>query len=256
LRATILFLLPLLTLLIYLLIFITTLLFIVDINSLTYVLQHDRFIRALRVSIIAAFGSATLTTLLCTPIAYALSRRIIPGGSIANVMGLAVLSLPPVAIGLMLLGLFKATPHGSLIDYRLQIVYDIKGIVLAQMTVELPVVLVLLKQVFDYINPEPEDTLMTMGATRAQAMLKATIPEAIPGIVAAYIVAWLRSLGEFGATLVVSGNIHYKTETLPLLMYNYMSEAKLAEGLIVVVIILTIAVLSATLIYLYYKPLR
>lgn len=220
-----------------------------DLGKLVEMMEDRRFQIAAVNSAVAAAWAAVISMIVAVPLGYGMSRRLIPGGSVISFLGLVLLSMPPVGIGIMLVALI-AGPLKPL-DESVKILYTLKAVVIAQFTVEIPIIIMFAKEVFDYINPSPEETLMTLGATRFKAFLEATLPPAVPGLLAVFIVAYMRALGEFGATVVVSGQIPEETETLPILMF-----ALLEKGLEYSVNVLTLLVALGLVSTLAYMVLR
>ncbi len=211
------------------------------------IMENDRFVSALITSLYISFLASLISIIIAVPIGYAVSREIIPGNKIIESIGLLLLSSPPVGIGIMILIFLETTLLGKRLDEIAGFVYSWKGIVLAQLTVIFPIVLKFVKEIFDYVDVRLEQHLMTLGATPLKAFVYSTLPIALPGIIASWIIGWLRSLGEFGATVVISGNIPYHTETLPVFMYNLLSRAELGGASVVLLFSLMLSLTGLVL---------
>ncbi|MCX8196239.1 MAG: ABC transporter permease subunit [Acidilobaceae archaeon] len=224
-------------------------------GDLLDLLSTPRFRYALFVSVITSLFASLLSMSVAVPLGYMLSRGLVPGKLLVDSLSLVLLALPPISVGILILATLSMEPLRS-IDRQLGIIYNLPAIVLAQFTVEIPVVLRLSREVFDYVEKETEEILMTMGATRLRTFLEAALPTALPGLLATFVVAYFRAFGEFGATLIVSGQIPFRTETLPILMLKEM-EASLGRGLAVVTVVVAITLLAVTIvIYLREKSFR
>ncbi|MEM1640862.1 MAG: ABC transporter permease subunit [Acidilobaceae archaeon] len=233
----------------YLLILFVAMSFYLDLDKLLDMTRERRFQMAAINSAVAAAWAAIISMAISIPIGYGMSRKIIPGGSLVSFLGLALLSIPPVGVGIMLVALF-AGPFKP-IDETFKVLYTLKAVVLAQFTVEIPIIIMFTKEIFDYVNPASEEMLMTMGASRIRAFLEATLPAATPGLLAVFIIAYMRALGEFGATVVVSGQIPEETETLPVLMFALLEKG--LEYSVGVLAILVALGATSTIAYMVLK---
>ncbi|MEM1873839.1 MAG: ABC transporter permease subunit [Acidilobaceae archaeon] len=208
-----------------------------DVEKFISMTKERRFQVAAVNSAVAAAWAAIISMLIAVPIGYGMSRGLIAGGSLINIVGVTLLSIPPVGVGIMIVALF-AGPLKPL-DETVKVLYTLKAVVLAQFTVEIPIIMMFAKEVFDYVDRAPEETLMTLGASRLKAFLEATLPPAAPGLLAVFIIAYMRALGEFGATVVVSGQIPEETETLPVLMFAVMERGlEYSVGVLAILIVL------------------
>lgn len=206
-----------------------------DLKALANMLSDRRFQIAAVNSAFAAAWASVISMAIAVPVGFGMSRGLIPGGRLVSFLGLALLSIPPIGVGIMIIALL-AGPLKP-IDRSFEVLYTMKAVILAQFTVEIPIIVMFAKEVFDYVSVAPEEALMTMGASRFRAFREATLPAAAPGLLAVFIIAYMRALGEFGATVVVSGQIPEETETLPVLMF-----AILEKGLELSVAVLSILV--------------
>jgi molybdate transport system permease protein len=100
-----------------------------------------------------------------------------------------------------------------------------------------------MRATFDNLSSRPEDVAMTLGCTRAQAVVKVTLPAARRGIFAAGSVAWARSLGEFGPILVFAGATRGKTEVLPTTVWLELSVGNLEAAVAVSILMVLLAIL-------------
>jgi molybdate transport system permease protein len=94
---------------------------------------------------------------------------------------------------------------------------------------------------FEQVDPNIEDAAKTLGASGWKVFWTVTLPLAWPGVAAATILALARSLGEFGATLMLAGNIPGKTATIPVAIYFSIQAGDMNQALILVGIVLVIA---------------
>lgn len=202
---------------------------------------------AIRLSLI----TATLATIICiaiaVPTAYVISRSHFPGKDIVD----TILDLPivvsPVALGAALLVFFN-NPVGVGIESRLiRFVFEVPGIVLAQVVVISALAIRLLKSTFDSFDPRYEQVGRTLGYSRAGVFLRVSLPLAQNGLIGSTILTWARAVGEFGATVTLAGATPFKTETLPVAIFLSLSRADVDKAIaaILVLVLIGMAALMA-----------
>ncbi len=156
------------------------------------------------------------------------------------------LVLPPTVIGFLLLLLFgKRGPLGSFLEQvGLPIVFSWPGTVLAAFVVSFPIVYLLARSAFLMIDPSLHDASRILGVSPFQRLLQIDIPITRAAIATAAVLAFARSLGEFGATLMLAGNIPGRTQTMPIAIYSATESGNLsvAISLSVILIVLSTAV--------------
>ncbi|MGH2470168.1 MAG: ABC transporter permease, partial [Chloroflexota bacterium] len=180
------------------------------------VLADPRTGSALAVSLITATVSTMLLAVLGVPLGYVMARREFPGKALLNVLVFVPLILPPAAAGILLLLFFGPNEGvGALLNAAgLQVVDNPAGIVLAQMFVAAPFVIVTSRAAFDAVPIVHENISLTLGEGPWMTFWRVALPLARTGILAGLVLAWMRSMGEFGATLVLA----YHPYTLPVFM--------------------------------------
>jgi molybdate transport system permease protein len=171
-------------------------------------------------------GVSTLATALILPpglmVAWLLARHRWPGRSLLETFVTLPLVLPPVATGLLLLRLVgRRGPLGRLLDrFDFNLVFTWRGVVLAMAVMSFPLLVRGARVAFEEVDPQLERMARTLGAGKAQVFLTVTLPLAARGILGGILLAFARALGEFGATIVVAGNIPGRTTTLSLAIYQ------------------------------------
>jgi len=169
---------------------------------------------------------STLATALILPpgllVAWLLARHRWPGRSLVETLVALPLVLPPVATGLLLLRLVgRRGPLGRLLDrLDLDVVFTWRGVVLAMAVMSFPLLVRGARVAFEEVDPQLERMARTLGAGRFRAFLTVTLPLASRGILGGILLAFARAIGEFGATIVVAGNIPGRTTTLSLAIYQ------------------------------------
>jgi len=181
-------------------------------------------------------GVATLATLLILPpglgVAWLLARRRFPGKSLVETVVALPLVMPPVATGLLLLKLLgRRGPLGRLLGrVDLDVVFTWRGVVVAMAVMSFPLLVRGARVAFEEVNPRLEQIARTLGASDARVFLTITLPLAARGVLGGALLAFARALGEFGATILVAGNIPGKTQTLSLSIYNLVQLGRDAEA--------------------------
>ncbi|MFZ0036997.1 MAG: molybdate ABC transporter permease subunit [Candidatus Acidiferrales bacterium] len=159
-------------------------------------------------------------------------RRSGPIFAVLDGIFLLPLVLPPTVVGFLLLLLFgRNGPIGQiLLRLGTTIVFSWPATVIAAAVVSFPLMYVTARAALAQVDPELMNAARTLGASEWRAFRRVAMPLAAPGILAGTILSFARALGEFGATLMLAGNIPGRTETIPLAIYfavesNEMSRA-------------------------------
>jgi molybdate transport system permease protein len=167
--------------------------------------------------------TAALATLLILPpglaLAWLLARRRWRGKSLVETLVALPLVMPPVATGLILLKLAGR-----------DIVFTWRAVVLAMMVMSFPLLVRAARVAFAEVNPRFEQLARTLGATETRVFATITLPLAARGIVSGMLLAFARAVGEFGATILVAGNIPGETQTLSLAIYHLVQLGRDAEA--------------------------
>ena len=165
------------------------------------------------------------------------------------------LVLPPTVVGFCLLLIFgKNGPIGSLLHAMgTTIIFSWTATVVAATVVAFPLMYQAARAAFEQIEPNLEDAARTLGATEWTVFWKITVPLAWPGIAAGTVLAFARSLGEFGATLMLAGNIPGKTQTIPIAIYFAVEGGQSEKAMFWVFIVMVISFTSLYLLNLWKK---
>lgn len=169
---------------------------------------------------------AALATALIFPLALAaalaLARYRGPGkGLLETVLSLPLI-LPPTAVGLLLLETFsRRSPLGSwLAGHGIEVVFTWRAVVLATGVMSFPLLVRSARTAFEEVDPRLVGLARTLGCGPAAAFFRVTLPLAWRGVLAGTVLAFARALGEFGATVMVAGNIPGRTRTLALAIFH------------------------------------
>jgi molybdate transport system permease protein len=156
------------------------------------------------------------------------------------------LVLPPTVLGFFLLLIFGQNgPIGRML-YNLgtTVIFTWQATVISASIVAFPLMYKTVKASFEQIDRDILNAARTLGASEWKMFWKVTFPISWPGIAAGTILAFARALGEFGATLMIAGNIPGKTQTIPIAIYFAVEGGEMTKALIWVLLIFTISLAS------------
>jgi molybdate transport system permease protein len=172
---------------------------------------------------------AVLSTLLVIPpglaIAGWLARSKRTAKPLVETLVSLPLVLPPVVTGLVLLKVFgRRGPFGHFLHETLglDVVFTWRAVAIALAVMSLPLFVWTVRAAFEQINPAFEDMARTLGASEWRIFFTVSLPLAKRGVLAGTMLALARALGEFGATIMVAGNIPGETTTLSVAIYQYV----------------------------------
>lgn len=184
-------------------------------------------------------GLATLLNLvLGVAAAYGLSRWRSPLRDFIDSILTLPLVLPPTVLGYYLLVLFgrRGTFGAWLEGMGIQLVFTWQGAVLASTVVAFPLVLKAARAAFESVDHQLEDAARVMGVSEAGVFFRVSLPLAARGIMAGVLLAFARALGEFGATLMVAGNLPGRTQTLSVAIYEAVQAGDDGAATVLVVV--------------------
>ena len=203
--------------------------------------------------ILLSMQVAAVGTLISLPIAlwigWLLAKSSIRGKPVLDTLVSFPLVLPPVVTGyVLLLVLGRNGPVGSILHdvFGVDVVFTWVAAALAAGLVALPLMVRTIEIAMAGVDSRLERASRSLGAGPMKTFMSITVPLAYRGILAAVLLAFARGLGEFGATIVVAGNIPGKTQTIPLFIYNniQMGDDAAAVRLMVASMLLALLALS------------
>jgi molybdate transport system permease protein len=195
---------------------------------------------------------AILATLLAVclglPLAWLLARRRAPLSDLIGTLVLLPMVLPPTVLGYYLLQLLgRQSPLGKLLEDRwgITVVFTWQAAVLAAAVAALPLVVRSSQAAFEAVDRDLEDAARLCGGSEWSILWQVTIPIAWRGILAGTVLGFARAMGEFGATLMVAGNIPNQTQTLSIAIYDAVQAGNdaLANTLVLLISVLTVGAL-------------
>jgi molybdate transport system permease protein len=189
---------------------------------------------ALRLSLQVAVAATALNALVGIPIAYLLARRRFWGRSLLDLLVTLPLVLPPTVVGYYLIVLLGRRGVLGAPLYELSgftVAFTWYAAVIAATVMALPLLVRTVRAAIESVDRDLERAAYTLGRSEWRTAIEVTLPLARNGILAGLVLAFARALGEFGATLMLAGNIPGRTATVPLSIYTAVQTGESAEAL-------------------------
>ena len=153
------------------------------------------------------------------------------------------LVLPPSVVGYYLL--ITLGRNGIIFQlFNLNLLFTWQAAVIASMVVAMPLMVQSAKAALEGVDPALENAARTLGLTEWQVIARVTLPLARRGIIAGLVLGSARALGEFGATLMIGGNIPGVTQTAPLAIYDAVQAGRFADANMLVIVLTLLSLLS------------
>ncbi|HEY0380468.1 MAG TPA: sulfate ABC transporter permease subunit [Pyrinomonadaceae bacterium] len=203
---------------------------------------------ALKLSMVTSFYATVFNVLFGLFAAYVLSRYSFRGRNALIVTISLPTAIPTAVAGFALLLLWG--PYGTLgrllAPHGVEIMFTAWAIILANVFVTFPLAFGVIKPVFDTMSRSLEEASATIGATRWQTFWHVTLPSLRGAIVTGALLTFARAVGEFGSTILVSGNLAMKTQTAPLYIFAKFNEGQVeaANAVAIVLALLSFAIFS------------
>ena len=210
-------------------------------------LGSEAVLQALRITAIASLVTVAACLVLGTPLAWMLARLDVPGRPLLRAAVTVPLVLPPVVAGVALVTTFGRTGliGAPLRDAGIVIPYTTTAVVIAHTFVSMPFYVLSVEGALRTSGEQYDVVAATLGATRWTTFWRVTLPLAWPGILAGSMLAWARSLGEFGATITFAGNYPGTTQTMPSLIYTALqSDPAVARTLSMILLLISLVILG------------
>jgi molybdate transport system permease protein len=186
--------------------------------------------------ILLSLRVAAIATVITLALGVALARlfttRAVPGRGVWESLILLPLVFPPTITGYLLLMFFgRHGPAGALLAHLgVSVVFTWVAAVIASVTVSLPLMYQSCRAALLGVDPQYENAARTLGSREGRIFLRIALPLAAPGILSGTALSFARALGEFGATLLIAGNIPGRTQTIPLALYSAVEGGRSREA--------------------------
>ena len=205
---------------------------------------------SLRLSLQVALTATCFIIIIGIPIAYFLARKDFKGKELVDVLFTLPLVLPPTVTGYYLIILFGR--RGALGRFLYEwtgwsLMFTWYGAVLASFVVALPLMIKTSRAAMESVDRTLINASYTLGHSEWETVVRVIIPLAKKGIIAGTVLSFARAMGEFGATLMIAGNIPGKTNTLPLSIYTMAGSGDWSKAN---VLVLFLTLLSGSFLYL------
>jgi molybdate transport system permease protein len=210
----------------------------------------SQIISSIQLSLLVASISTAFVALLGSLLGYLLARFRFPGNNLLDALCTLPLFLPPTVVGFYLLIVFGR--EGVIGQYIYGLtgwspVFTWQAAVIAAVVISLPLMVKTSRAAFETVDRGLELVSLTLGKSRFETIVKVTLPLASRGLLAGLALSFTRAIGEFGATLMLAGNIPGKTQTIPLLIFQ---ATECGEGNLVLSLVLVMSLFSLSVIML------
>jgi len=202
---------------------------------------------ALKLSVVTSFWATVFNVVFGLFAAYVLSRHVFFGRTAVIVTISLPTAIPTAVAGFALLLLWgKYGMLGRFISEEQQIMFTPYAIILANIFVTFPLAFGVLMSVFETMDRSLEEASATIGATRWQTFWHVTLPSLRGAIVTGALLTFARAIGEFGSTILVSGNLAGSTQTAPLYIFAKFNEGQVeaANAVAIVLALFSFAIFS------------
>jgi molybdate transport system permease protein len=198
-----------------------------------------------------AAWAIVIASLAGIAIAYAIARLRFPGRDVLDAAMTLPMVMPPTVLGYYILVLIgRRSPLGAWLEEHLGVtlIFTWQGAVIASAVVAFPLVYKAALTAFEGVEKQFEQAARSLGKSEWAVFLRVTLPLAWRGILAGAMLGFARALGEFGATLMVAGNLPGRTQTLSIAIYDAVEAGKdqVANFLVIVTSIVCITILVAS----------
>lgn len=214
---------------------------------------------AVRLTLIVSLTAVAFALPFAIVLGWVLAKRQFPGKFLLETLVNLPLILPPVVTGyLLLIALGRRGPLGSWLEnsFGVRFVFDWKGAAIASAVVGFPLLVRPIRQAFAEIDDRTLKAAQLLGARPWDAFLSIALPLAMPGILSGCVLAFARSMGEFGATMMIAGNTAGETRTIPLFIYAQLEMPDGHKNAILLVIVSIVLSALALLIGEYLERMN
>jgi molybdate transport system permease protein len=200
---------------------------------------------ALKLSLLVVTVSTAVVAVLGLAISFVLAKRSFWGKELLDAVLTTPLVLPPTVTGYYLIVLLGRRGLIGGFLYELTgwtIAFTWVGAVIAAIVVAVPLMIKASRASIESVNPDYEIASYSLGKSELATFFRVTLPLAKRGIIAGIVLSFARALGEFGATLMIAGNIPSKTQTMPLAIYEAVASGEETNAQILALILTAISI--------------
>lgn len=217
-------------------------------------IQSKEILFSIKLSLITSIISTFICLVFSLPAAYSLARTKLKFKKLVSILIFLPMSLPHIISGVaLLLFLGNLGIGGILSKFGIDFVFTQKGIVAAQVFVNFPFMVNILKTAIEESGYKMEFIARTLGCNRWQTFIYITIPLIKNSLLSSLIITWSRALGEFGAVIMLAGATRMKTEVIPTAIFMNMSTGDLDIAIGTATILIFISIISMIIVEITQK---
>lgn len=214
------------------------------------VITAPRVLAAYKISFGTAFAAATVDLVFGLLVAWVLVRYRFPGRRLVDALVDLPFALPTAVAGIALTQIYA--PNGwlgePLARLGVKSAYSWLGILIALTFISLPFVVRTVQPVLEDADQQFEEAALSLGAKPLQIFFRIILPEVTPALLTGFALAFARALGEYGSVVFISGNLPFKTEIVPLLIYTKLEQYDYRGATAIAVVMLVASFLLLLLI--------
>jgi molybdate transport system permease protein len=189
-------------------------------HDFAHYVSRPRTLASLWTTVWTALAATAVVMAVGVPAGYALSRYRVPASRLVRTLVDLPVMVPPAAVGVFLLGVFRLPPAATLCGWLgVQVHHAVAGVVVAQVAVTLAFCVRLAAAAFDQVSPRFEAVSRSLGAAPARTFFRVSLPLARNGLLASLVVVWARAAAEWESLMLFVGGIQGRTDTLPFAVY-------------------------------------
>lgn len=186
---------------------------------------------AIYLSIVTSGIAAVAAILLAIPTGLALARIQFPGRWLVESLLIVPIVMSPISLGVALLLIFRTETGTWIEDHLIRFVFEVPGIILAEFFLAYAISVLVVRSTFSAVDARLEQVARFLGCTPWQAFRHVSLPLARNGIIAAFVLGWVRAMGDFGASSTIAGAVKGKTETMPVSIYLNLASVSLDRAI-------------------------
>ncbi len=217
------------------------------VSGLVAVATSPRVRAALETSFYLSLAAAALNAVAGLVVAWVLTRYRFPGRAILDAMVDLPFALPTAVAGIALAAIYATNGWvGPLVNdlFGIRIAFTPSGIFVALVFIGLPFVVRTVQPVLADLDREVEEASATLGASRAQTILRVILPALVPAVLTGFALAFARAVGEYGSVIFIAGNMPFVSEIAPLLIIVQLEEFNYVGATAIAVVMLAISFTS------------
>lgn len=201
--------------------------------------------QSFQLSLLVVLIATIVVAIVGLALAYLLAKSTFRGKELLDALLTVPLVLPPTVTGYYLIVLLGR--RGFIGSY----IYDIsgwsfaftwQGAVVAAVVVSLPLMIKASRAAFESVDPRFEVASYTLGKSKFETFVRVVLPLAKRGVIAGVVLSFARALGEFGATLMIAGNIPGQTQTMPLAIYEAVASGEDSNAMMLALLLTTVSI--------------